>query len=604
MIKRVKAKYFADVFHSKIGNVSDTWRSINLLLNRRTKKDIPIEVTSDGNTITEPNEIAECFNTYFSNVAQKLSDQIPYTNSSPLSFMGDRINSSFFVAPVSINEVMAVINTLKCKSFNLSSVPTFVLKHCADLLSPVITELFNMSVRVGKFPSNLKIARVVPVFKTGERNQTNNYRPISNLTDISKIFEKLMYKRLLEFVKRNNILSTSQFGFQQNSSTSDAVLEFLDNVYHNLDVRNSIVSVFLDFSKAFDTVKHDIMVQKLDYLGIRGLPLEWFRSYLYRRQQYVDVGGHVSALSDIRMGVPQGSILGPMLFLLYINDMSRCSPKLNFIHFADDTTVFLSGTSVDGVVEQVNTELEKVEDWLYSNVLSLNVTKTSYMIITDAKSRVARPVSIAGSIITLVEKAKFLGVIVDDKLNFKAHVQHVIRSVSRSIGMINRMSTIAPPRIKKTLYYSLVYSRVSYGIVAWGRGSVCSAARLERLLRKVRAIVAYPRPPMSNITCNLLNFDSIYNYFTAMKMYKVINLNHHMYFHRIFNSLKPIHNHLTRFSSQANFNTPQLYKSKCQNSFLYQSVNVWNSLTNNTRSCSSLVSFKFNLKRELLLGQY
>jgi len=601
LIRRVKLKYFDNVFRSRMGDVSETWKGINMLLNRKTKKNIPVELISDGVTITEPDVIAECFNNYFSNIAQNLSDRIPYTECSPLAFMGNRVDNSFFVNPTGTEEVSNVISSLKCKSFNLISVPTFIVKYCCDILSPVILELFNLSVRVGKFPSVLKVARVVPVFKSGEKNSLNNYRPISNLSDISKVFEKLMYRRLLEFIKSNHILNSNQFGFQQNASTSDAILEFLSDVYSKLNMKHSVVSVFLDFSKAFDTVKHDVLIRKLDYMGVRGLALDWFQSYLCNRKQYVDIGGHVSVNSVVRMGVPQGSILGPLLFLLYINDMSKCSNDVKFVHFADDTTVFMSGFSVESVVQQMNIELEKVQEWLHANGLSLNVAKTSFMVISDSKPRDIRPVCISDTSIELVNNAKFLGVTVDDRLNFRAHADSVVKSVSRSVGMLNRISNITPPRVKKILYYSLIYSRVSYGIVAWGRGTVCSANRVERLLRRARSIVSYPR--QLSIELNLLNFNSMYNYFAAIKIYKVVKLDHHAYFRHIFESLRPIHDHRTRFLLGDNFNTPQLYKTKCQKGFLFQSVNVWNSLSTETRNCSSLATFKIHLKRELLLCQ-
>jgi len=601
IIRRAKTKFFLNKFRSNSNNVKDTWKTINFLAGKSRKKIGPSEILSNSGVTHDPQTIAESFNSYFTSIPQELDSKIPNVDVAPRDYMGDNMQNSFFVRGCSDLDVRTVIGGMKNKPCNLKSVPVFIYKCCSELLSPVIAELFNKSVSSGKFPTSLKTARITPVFKSGEITLTSNYRPISTLPILSKIFEKLMYKQLQNFLSINEILSPNQFGFRNNSSTSDAVVEFLDRATGVLDQKSSMIAVFLDFSKAFDTVKHDILIDKLYVLGVRGLILEWFKTYLVGRKQYVCVNGCDSSLLSVQTGVPQGSVLGPILFLIYINDMSRSSDRLQFVHFADDTTVCSSGNDIDVLVADINSQLSNVYSWLCSNRLSLNIRKSSCMLISNKRDGVVPSINIAGVDVDFVSEAKFLGILIDDRLTFKSHTTQLCKKLSQSIGMLNRISGLVPPAAKTYIYYSLIYSRVSYGIVAWGRGSVGSARHLERLLSKARKVVTYP----SRVNCHrkFLNFLSIFKYFTCLKLYKTVKLDQHPYFVHCFNSLLPRHSHDTRFSSEVRFTPPFYSKAICQRFFVFQAVGFWNELPAEVRNCPSLTKFKTALKAELLLIQ-
>ena len=243
-----------------------------------------------------------------------------------------------------------------------------------------MTELFNESIFNGKFPDKLKTGRVIPLHKSGPTTSLKNYRPITTLSVFSKIFEKLVHHRMTSFISRYNIIKPNQFGFQKNKSTSDAILEFLENVYESFEENNFYLSIFLDFSKAFDTISHDILLDKLEYMGFRGPVHSWLSSFLSNRRQYVDVGSSSSCSLPITIGVPQGSTLGPLLFILYINDMENSLSNMNIIHFADDSTLHTKLRRNSNITTLVNNELCSINSWLQANKLFLNIDKTKYMI--------------------------------------------------------------------------------------------------------------------------------------------------------------------------------------------------------------------------------
>ena len=278
------------------------------------------------------------------------------------------------------------------------------------------------------FPSIFKEARVVPIHKSGVHNQLVNYRPISTLHFLSKVIERIIYKRVNVFIKRFDILTDVQYGFRRGKSTNDSVLAFTQNCYNGLNSKKYLLSIFLDFSKAFDTVDHNILLRKLFCYGFRGPIHAWFRSYLEGRFQYVDINGTCSNKLPVTASVPQGSILGPLLFLLYINDFCKCSNSFDIIHFSDDSTIYISGDDLAQLSETANRALVRVDDYLRANKLFLNVQKTKFMIFTNKKFD-APTIRIRNEIINFTDETKLLGVSVDSKLKFTNHIRNICNKV-------------------------------------------------------------------------------------------------------------------------------------------------------------------------------
>ena len=381
IIKRCKKNYYCEKFEKAKGDVRKTWSHIGELMGCKKKRDIS-EIDYNNTSITSNHDMAQIFFNYFDSVPSDLRDNMPNSLTDPLSYLGPPLCKSFEFVVSDANEISKIIESLKDKSCKLDCIPVFIYKHLNNFISDTICNLFNSSVLEGIFPDILKQAKVTPIYKSGSSKLINSYRPISILSTLSKIFEKLMCKRFNNFLETNNILCKQQFGFRSNSSTSDAIVEFLDLCYGALDVKKCFMSVFLDLSKAFDTLDHNILMSKLSHIGIEGSSYRWFLSYLLDREQQVSIGLATSSIKKIKYGVPQGSVLSPILFLVYINDMYKSSDKLNFVHFADDSTVFCEGSDATELGNIFNAELQNVDKWLISNKLSLNLLKTKYMIFS------------------------------------------------------------------------------------------------------------------------------------------------------------------------------------------------------------------------------
>ena len=271
------------------------------------------------------------------------------------------------------------------------------------------------------------MAKIIPIFKCNDASLFNNYRPISLLSIFSKILEKIMYDRLYEYVIELRILYEYQFGFQKKKSTYMAIICLLDMLIKALEKGEFGIGVFIDFRKAFDTVDHQILLDKLHHYGIRGTALTWFTNYLCNRKQFVEFENTKSSLLSVKCGVPQGSILGPLLFLIYINDLAHVSPKLFAILFADDSNFFCTGPNLNELVTTVNHELKNIVHWLNANRMSLNVEKTHYIVFSNRgkTTNLDTNVQIAGSVIEKVNFTKFLGIIIDKNFTWKFHVDHV-----------------------------------------------------------------------------------------------------------------------------------------------------------------------------------
>ena len=325
-----------------------------------------------------PEKINTNFNNFFTNVGPNTENLIPKVpNISPSKFLRNRNQINFVIAHVANEEILDIINPLENKSTGPSSIPLKMLSVIPDLIIIPLAHIINMSFLTGVYPDLLKIVKIVPIHKGGSSQDVNNYRPISLLSIFDKIIEKLIHKKLYGFQEEHNILYHNQFGFKKNNSTVHALIQISEMIKASIDTGKFGCGIFIDLRKAFDTVNHEILLNKLEHYGIRDSMLKWFQSYLIDRKQ---INGQSSELLLNNCGVPQGSVFGPLLFLIYINDLPNISKILNFYLFADDTNIYYESDSLNELERTVNKELDKLYLWLNVNRLSLNIEKTNFLI--------------------------------------------------------------------------------------------------------------------------------------------------------------------------------------------------------------------------------
>ena len=334
----------------------------------------------------DPAMIADKLNKFFVNVGPETEKTVPKVpHASPEKYLKNRNQFDLIIAHISEEEVLNIINSLPKKSSGPTSIPLRLLEDVADLIITPLCHIINLSFRTGIFPDILKISKVVAIHKGGSTQELNNFRPISLLSIFDKIIEKIMHKRMYEFFEDNNILYELQFGFRKEMSTGHSLVEITEEIKESIDNGKFGCGIFIDLKKAFDTVNHQILLTKLEHYGIRGALLKWFESYLTDRKQYVFHNGIASSMETITCGVPQGSVLGPLLFLIYVNDLPNISDKLRFFLFADDTNIYYDSDDLLELEKTVNQELRKLSQWLNINRLALNVGKTNFVIFRANK---------------------------------------------------------------------------------------------------------------------------------------------------------------------------------------------------------------------------
>ena len=403
------------------------------------------------------------------------------------------------------------------------------------------------------------------------------------------------------FINKNNLLSDSQYGFRRGRSTSMALINLIEEITTSLDNKKSTIGVFIDLKKAFDTIDHTLLLKKLKHYGIRGITLDWIASYLSDRMQYVQIMNMKSNYSKVVCGVPQGSILGPKLFILYINDICKVSNLLNFVLFADDTNIFFSHKDIDFLINTINKELQNLSTWFAVNKLSLNVSKTHFILFTNKNITSTLNVNINNVNIDRVFHTKFLGVLIDHKLNWKEHIDYICKKLSKSIAVIRKARVMLKYDALYTLYCSIFLPYLYYCVEVWGNTYKSNTNKVFLKQKKVIRIIHNAgyidhTSPLF-FQSKTLKFPDIVSFFTGTFMYKAF---HH--------SLPPnLQNYFTRNSNerrtrQSEFNFYQKYVStrKKQLSISISGVLLWNSLNTVIKKTKSLRLFKKEYKQKLL----
>ena len=597
-------------YQKKLENVKDnltkTWKILKSLISHTAKKETFEEIVHNNKIICDPKQIADSFNSFFANVGPNLAANIPNTSHKFTEYLKCNIADSIFLKPADDSEVQHVILSLKnSTSKGHDELQVNTIKDCSSQLAKPLCLLFNKSIQEGIVPDDLKIAKIVPIFKSEDKKTVSNYRPISVLPAFSKIFERLVYNRLLDFINQHDILSSNQYGFRKKISTSMALLDLVDKISNSIENGDYTLGIFLDLAKAFDTVNHSILLTKLYNYGIRGVAHNWFTNYLNNRYQYVCLNNTHSDRLPVTCGVPQGSILGPLLFLLYINDLNTVSKLLTLIMFADDTNIFISGRNSDDLTTIANSELKEISNWFSANLLSLNIKKTNYILFGNKK-----PPDISLLInnekLLRVYETKFLGIIIQANLKWTTHIRLLENKISKTLGVINKAKNILATPHLKILYRSLIEPYLNYCSIVWANPEKTTVLEtLHKLQKRATRLIlfasyrAHSKPLFQKL--KILNIYDLCRTQILTFVYKSCNGLLPSNYKNYFTFTKDKHHYPTRSSKNYNLFRTNAQKLCRANALVNRGPKFWNSLPIPIKSAPSIGIFKRLLKDHLVL---
>ena len=539
-IRVAKLRYYDRKFDEYKSDSQKSWSLINNLIRPFNKsRNLLDEIRFENVKISNNQEKSEIFNKYFCSIGENIASNVQ-AHGEHLKYLRGNFINSFFLNPTNPQEVFSTINNLKPKSNNnINSIPPCVLKATNYIICHPLSKLINLSFSLGKFPRLLKMANVIPIPKQGDLTLIENFRPISLLNIFSKVFEKIVYKRLINYLDTNKILFHNQFGFRAGKSTSDALVTNLIELYEQLDKGNAVFSMFLDFRKAFDCVDPQILISKLKYYGVRGVASQWFESFLKDRLQCTTINGVRSGVRKVSYGVPQGSTLGPLMFLVFINDLPNASNMFQCTLFADDCTLTTSFRNIplnySQVANNINSELNLLSEWFQENKIMVNYNKTKFIIFTLGKYIDFPCIHIQNHIIHQTELIRFLGVIFDFNLNFKEHLKYITNKISKWLGILFKLKCFLPTPILLRIYKSFIHPYILYGLEVW-YGSYQYIGEKIFILQK-KALRCIYKLPYNDHTSHYFKISRILKVFDLYK-HNMIIISYKMFNFRMYESLR------------------------------------------------------------------
>ena len=587
-IRTRKKEYYQKYFTEHKGNLQKIWKGIKEIINIKSKNyDHPTFLKVGDHNITDPVQISNSFNDYFTTIADKILNKRKYNGSkSYRDFLSNRLLENFVFEDCSDIEIKSVISSLDAnKSSGPNSIPTCVLHILKDHICIPLRDIFNLSLSTGCHPDILKISKTIPIYKKGSRLSVCNYRPISLLSNLNKILEKLVHNRVYKFLEDFQCIYSLQFGFRKKHSTNHALIDITETIRHALDNKKFACGVFVDLQKAFDTVNHDILIAKLEHYGIRGIANNWFSSYLKNRSQFVSILGYESSTKPINHGVPQGSVLGPLLFLIYINDLYSSIKHSKVYHFADDTNLLNISSSPKNMQKQVNADLKILYNWLLANKISLNCDKTEIIFFHKPGEKIPNlKIKMNGHRIFPSKYIKYLGIYLDETLNGRFHCYNLAKRLKRANGMLCKARHYINAEDLKILYYAIFSSHLIYGCQIWGQYTNTFNQMVFKLQNRALRIISFANfgadenPLFHNL--NIIKLSDQITIQNCLFVHDTLKKLSPVCFHDYFLPTQDIHPFSTKSSSLG-----CLYVTKCNtikyglNSITRLCISQWNSFT-------------------------
>lgn len=614
LIQKTKDTYYKQQIHSAGHNKRKIWDVIkNATDNKKQKKQTINEIKVNNSMIQvsdNPEVAVNVVNKHFATIGNNMANHLLRTQNTTMhNIIHDytppqQTVHSFFLSPVTEDEVISAINSLNINSApGPDNIDNRLLKEIKFEIATPLTYLINRSFELGHFPNELKKSVIIPLFKSGDRTILTNYRPISLTCNMAKIFEKLVKKKLMKYLENNRLISNHQFGFRDGRGTHDALFELTKYITNSLDESKKCIAVFLDLAKAFDTVSHDLLLKKLEAVGIRGVAYDWFTSYLTNRTQTVKINQHVSSETVIEFGVPQGTVLGPILYLIYANDLCNLPINGRIISYADDTVLLVHADTWERALQNAEVELGLVIKCLNQNLLTLNIDKTKFL--TFALTGTVKPNNQSLRLhnysqnqscdclsIEQTNQVNYLGLIVDDRLHWDKHATQLTLRLRKLIYKFVQLRRILTPNILKSIYYALVESTLSYGILVWGGTNITYISPVIQIQKLILRIINFkiPRYPSKLL----------------FKEYEVLSLRQ-IYISKILIFIRKHPEHTTTIShshntrqKQTNLSLPRMSTGFAQKHAMYLAPRIYNKVPIEIKQIHTLSKYKLGIKKWLI----
>ena len=603
LCRKAEKQYFCEQFDANKNDSRRTWQTINEALKRRKKTHVSPNklLKPDGTYANSVKDVCDRFNDFFVGIGAQLQQACPrvpsdFTTMTP-NFTGDELHN---FDPVQLNELEKIINNLNSKkSFGVDMLHPRLLKLAMRAVMGPLLYIFNLSFSTGIVPSLLKTARITPVYKgSGSPYSPSNYRPISILSVCAKILEKVVYSRIINTIGR--CIYKFQYGFKKDTSTADALSELIDTLNDNLNKGNISLGVFIDLKKAFDTVDHQILLGKLTNCGIQGRVIAWIKNYLENRSQYVQIESSRSTLETVTVGVPQGSNLGPLLFLVYVNDLQYYIRHGTLRLFADDTNIFYHGKDPRLIRRNIDEDMTRLNGWLCMNKLTPNLAKSNYITISTSSEICNVDISLRDCVLERVQNVKYLGVVLDDRLNWKKHISSVCKKIAPVIGVLSKLRWVLPKRICYLIYMSLIHCHFMYCLEVWGCATETALNPLIVLQKKVIRILSFAKCDAHTEilfrNLKVLSIRKLYFYKICLLVYKELN---NIAKCNIYGFSHINHRYSTRKRCANDLQLPTA-TGKMTNHvlccFKYVGPRFYNTLPTQVRECTTVRNFKKNIK--------